>query len=382
MNAGTPRFAVALSAAGGLTLALAFAIAPERAWLNLLLASYALATLGLAGVFFVAIQYVCGAGWSVALRRVPEAMIALLPVGAVGLLAIFLVHPGLYPWAAPFWAPAGEAVQFKRLWLSRPFFQARAAVYMIAWAALAWAIIRRSRRQDADGQIGHTRANGRLSAIFLVVGGFTLWLASYDWIMSLEPDWSSTIYGVYHFAGLFLAGLAMILLLTVRLRDRGPLAGVVTQGHLQDLGTLLFAFSTFWAYVWFSQYMLIWYANQPEETIYYIRRLHGPWAILFVLNLLLNWAIPFLAVLPRANKRNPGILAKAAIVVLLGRWLDLYLMIFPPSVPGRPVFGFWELGAVLGAVGVFWLVVRWAFRQVQPVPLRDPYLVESLHNFF
>jgi hypothetical protein len=128
--------------------------------------------------------------------------------------------------------------------------------------------------------------------------------------------------------------------------------------------------------------MLIWYANQPEETIYYIRRLHGPWAILFVLNLLLNWAIPFLAVLPRANKRNPGILAKAAIVVLLGRWLDLYLMIFPPSVPGRPVFGFWELGAVLGAVGVFWLVVRWAFRQVQPVPLRDPYLVESLHNFF
>jgi hypothetical protein len=324
---------------------------------------------------------VCGAGWSIALRRVPEAMIALLPAGALGLLAVFLLHPGLYPWATPSWVAAGEAVQFKRLWLSRPFFLARAAVYLIAWVALAWAIVHHSRRQDEDGEMAHTRSNVRLSAIFLVVGGFTLWLASYDWIMSLEPDWSSTIYGVYHFSGLFLSGLAVIILLTVRLRDGGPLAGTVTEGHLQDLGTLLFAFSTFWAYIWFSQYMLIWYANQPDEAVHYTHRLRGPWATLFVLNLLLNWAIPFLAALPRTNKRNPGILAKTAIVVLLGRWLDLYSMIFPPFAPARPVFGVWEIGAILGAVGVFWLVFRWAFRQAPPVPLRDPYLVESLHNF-
>lgn len=373
------RVAAILAAAGGAALALGFLVAPDRAWMNLLLASFALVGLGLAGLFFVAFEYVTGAGWSVAFRRVPEAMTALLPAGALGLAAVFLLHPSIYPWTAPVAGKIEAVAHFKHWWLSRPFFLLRAAIYLAIWIVLGRAIVRTSRRQDQDGALDHTRRNARLSAIFLVLAGFTVWLASYDWIMSLEPDWSSTIFGVYHFAGMFTSGLAVIILLVIWLSKRGPLHDVVNPAHLQDLGTLLFAFSTFWAYIWFSQYMLIWYANIPEETVYFTRRMHGIWATLFLMNLLLNWAVPFLALLPRRHKRDPAILGKVALVVLAGRWLDLYLSIFPPFTPARPLFGVWELGALAAVAGGSLLLFHRAFCRASPVPLRDPLLAESVH---
>ncbi len=367
-----------LAAIGGLTFVAGLHFAPQRTWLNLLLISYYLLGLALAGAVWVTLQYVSGARWSTVLRRVPEAMAGLLPFAALGLLAIFILQPSIYPWTQGLDSEGG-AIGFKRVWLSLPFFRIRAVFYLSGWLGLAWAVLRTSRLQDADGDLKHTRTNTRLAAVYLVFFSVTFCLASFDWIMSLEPEWYSTIFGFYNFAGLFVSGLAVLTLLLVWLERHSSMKAVITPQHLHDVGKLLFAFSTFWAYLWFSQYMLIWYANLPDETIYYVRRLHGFWQPLFVLNLFLNWVLPFFALLPRMNKQRVGVLVRVSIVLLVGRWLDLYLMIAPPFSGGRPRIGLWETGLMAGLVGVSVLGLFSALRKAPLVPVRDPYLAESLH---
>jgi hypothetical protein len=302
----------------------------------------------------------------------------VLPFGALGILAVLIVHPSLYPWTGGVHVE-GDAPGFKIMWLSLTFFRIRAVLYLLGWLGFAWAMLRISRQQDSDGELRQTRRSTTLAALFLVFFGITFWLASFDWIMSLEPEWYSTIFGFYNFAGAFLSGLATLALLLVWLQKHSPLKTVIREQHLHDVGKLLFAFSTFWAYLWFSQYMLIWYANLPDETVYYIRRLHGFWQPLFVLNLALNWVIPFFALLPRMNKQRTGILVRVSIVLLAGRWLDLYLMIMPPFSGGKPHIGIWEIGLVAGLVGAFGLALFAALRRAPLVPVRDPYLAESLH---
>ncbi len=365
-----------LVALGGITVVAGLFFQPQRTWPNLLLASFYLLTLSLAGVVFVALQYVSGAHWAVALRRVPEAMGKLIPLGGTALLITLFARPALYSWTAP--AGDGEPVPaFRAWWLSLPFFRGRAVAFLLLWIGFAVALTRSSIRQDNDGEPRHTITNSRLSAIFVVLFAFTFWLATYDWIMSLEPRWYSTIFASYNFAGLFLGGLAALTLLVVWLRGRAAI--IVTDDHLHDLGKLLFAFSTFWMYLWFSQYMLIWYANIPEETTYFVHRLHGYWASLFVLDMVLNWVAPFFALLPRRNKQNPNVLAKVAIVLLAGRWLDLYLMIMPPFAGKTLPIGIVEAGLAAGSFGLFMLAFFWVLRRASLVPLRDPFLADSLH---
>jgi len=372
----------AMALAGALTLAVGAVVAPERTWANLLLASFYLIGLGLSGVLFIAIQYVCGAEWSVAFRRVPEAMAGTVPVAALTFLLVLVVSPWIYPWFHGLEGGENPAMWFKALWLSPGPFIARSLIYLLVWVAFSYAILRTSRRQDRDGDPAHTVRNIRLSAGFIVVFGLTFWLASFDWIMSLEPDWYSTVFGVYNFAGLLLSGLAMIAIIAIWLERLGPLRGILTAEHLHDLGKLIFGFSSFWMYIWFCQYMLIWYTDIPEETVHYVARLHGFWAPLFLLNLLLNWFVPFAVLLHVPAKRNPGLLLKVCWVILVGRWVDLYVMIFPHFVGASPVFGVWEVGLMLGAAGLFFLAVIRALHRAPIVPVGDPYLAESLsyHN--
>lgn len=376
---GMERIAKTLLAIGGLTLVIGLFAAPREAWGNVLVLGHYLLGLALGGLFLIALQYVSGAGWGVALRRIPEALANLLPVACAAILTVLLVCPALYPWADP--ASEGHVASsgFKHLWLNRPFFLLRALVYVASWLLFARAIVGASVRQDHDGSVRHTFTSRRLSAALLVVFGATCWLSSVDWIMSLEPEWASTVFGVYQFSGVFLSGLAAVSILAVCLRRQGTLRDVVPEDHLHDLGKLLFSFSSFWVYIWFSQYMLIWYVNNPEETTYYIRRLHGGWNTLFYLNLVLNWIIPFLALMPRAAKRSPRLLLVVAIVILAGRWVDLYLMILPPLAP-RPLagFGLLELGLAVGALGAFLFVVPHALAKRSLLPVNDPYLMESL----
>ncbi len=352
----------------------------ERAWAAWLLASVGVTAAGLGGIVLVATLYASGASWGVAFRRVPEALAAALPLGAIALFALILVVPGGgYPWASGNYEFHGGALAaFKQAWLSRPFFTVRAAVYLLVWIAFTRAILAHSRRQDQDGDPAHSARNIRLSIAFIVVFAVTFSLASFDWIMSLEPHWFSTIFGMYNFSGLFTSGLAIVVLLAVWLRQ-GPLAHVVTDDHLHDLGKLLFAFSSFWMYIFFSQYMLIWYAHIPEETSYYILRTRGAYGPLLAANVALNWVVPFFVLLRRGPKRRHELIVKMAVVVLVGRWLDLYLMIVPPLAPEGPPFGLWEVAGIVVLGGaVTWAVAR-GLREAPLVPSADPRLAESLH---
>lgn len=371
---------VGLTAVGVVTAAAGAVVAPQLMWANWLLVSYYALTLAVGGLCFAAIHYVAGGHWGVAIRRAPEALAGLIPFAAVAVIVVLVARPQLYPWMAGDYGHAPEsALAFKRAWLDRPFFLARAVGYGVAWTLFAWAIRRQSRLQDAGMGAWRTVTNRRLSAAFLAVFAVTFSLAGLDWVMSLEPAWYSTIFGVYHFAGLFLSVLAAIVLLVVWLERAGPLAGVLHENHLHDLGKLLVGFSTFWAYIWFSQYMLIWYANLPEETTYFIARTQGAWFALFVLNVALNWAVPFAVLLPREAKRNRRVLAGVAAVVLIGRWLDLYLMIMPSIVGERPHIGLWEVGLLAGGAGLFGLALTRALRAAAIVPTGDPHLAASLH---
>jgi hypothetical protein len=373
------RALIALTAVGTIAAVAAAAIDPHRMWANWLLVSYYALTLALGGLCFVAIHYASGATWAVAIRRVPEALAAVLPVAAAGAAVVLIVSPELYPWTGGDFGPAsGATLTFKRVWLDGPFFLARAAVYAALWTTFAWAILRHSRLQDRGEDGRRTAANRRLSGAFLAIFGVTFSLASFDWIMSLEPGWYSTIFGVYQFAGLFLAALAAVVLLSLWLERTGPLAGVLHDNHLHDFGKLIFTFSTFWAYIWFSQYMLIWYANIPEETTYFVARTHGGWFAFFVLNVVLNWVVPFAVLIRRDAKRDRRVLAAVAAAVLLGRWVDLYVMILPPIVGERALPGLSEAGVFVAGTGLFGLALSRALRAAPIVPIGDPDLSASL----
>jgi hypothetical protein len=360
-----------LAAVGALTLAVGVFQDPERTWAHVLLLSNYLIGLSLGSLVLIALLYVTGARWSVPLRRLPEALAAALPVAAVALVAVLLFQPSLYPWTAHPAAGEEAASPLRAVWLTRPFFLLRALAYLALWLTFAWLIVRNSRLQDRTGDPALTTSNSRLSAGFLVVFGITCWLSSYDWLMSLEPDWFSTMFGVYHFAGLFLSALAAITLLAVCMR-RGPLQAFVTEDRLHDLGTLVFGFSSFWMYTWFCQYLLIWYTNHPDETTWIVRRSTGPWPALVLLALGLNWGIPFLVLLFRQAKRRPVLLAVVALCILAGRWVDLFLIVCPARAEPLAAPGLLEAGLAVGAAGLFVFLVLRALSQASLVPVKDP----------
>lgn len=363
---------------GAIALAGIF-LSPGRAWPGILLATQYLLGLGLAGGLFVALQFVSNAGWSVAFRRVPESMTAVLPLSGVLLLVLIPGIHTLYEWTHEAVVAADPILRAKSGWLNEPFFVVRSLVYIAVWTIFIRMIVSISRRQDATGEIGLTGRNRKLSAGFIVVFALTFTLASMDWIMSLEPHWFSTIFGIYNFSGMFLNGLAAMTLVVIMLRRIGPFRPVINDAHLHDLGKLIFAFSTFWMYIWFSQYILIWYANIPEEVTYFTRREAGGWGVLTIVNLLFNWVIPFIALLPIWTKRHEGVLLRICVIIMIGRGIDLFWMIMPPSMQSEPVMGIWEIAPVAGVVAAFFLLTFRSLAKGNLLPIRDPMLEESLH---
>ena len=362
---------------GAVVLAATAVNSPDRAWANLLIVGYYLITLGLGGALFIALTTVCGAGWSAAFRRVPEAMTGLLPIA--GMLMLGAVVSGLprYGWhhhgegdAGTFW--------FKEFWLQPSFLVVRAVGYVVLWIVFARLLVGNSRRQDQQANASPAPST-RTSILFLFVFAFTISLAGVDWIMALEPLWFSTMWGVYQFSGLIMGTLATMIIACVILKKLGPLDGCFRTDHLHDLGKLLIGFSCFWMYIWFSQYMLIWYSNIPEETSYFIPRTQGPWGPVLIGSIVLNWVIPFFVLLPRPCKRSESVMLKIAVVVLIGRWVDLYAMVFPPVTGTVPVFGLPEIAGILCVCCIAGLLFCRAFAAANPVPQNEPFLQESLH---
>ena len=357
--------------------ALGLYVDDARLWPAFLLNALFFLTLALGALTFISINRVANAGWDTVIRRIPEAMVGYLPLGSIALLLVFFGREKLYEGLRTTFAYGNRVMVFKNTWLSTPFFFGRMAVFLGFWVLLAWLMRRESRRQDLDRSLDHTRKIKRYAAVFLPVFGLTFTLASFDWVMSIEPLFYSTIFAFYMISGVLLSSFAAITVLVILLQRRGLLAEV-HETHLHNLGKLVFGFSTFWAYIWLCQYLLVYYANLPEETIYYIRRLHEPgWKTLFIANIFLNWLIPFVMLMSRRAKQNAQWLFAACIVVLVGHWVDLYLMIFP-GLELPPLPGLVDIALLLGFVAFFLHKFASALTTSGIIPRNDPYLIESL----
>jgi hypothetical protein len=301
----------------------------ERLGPNLLLAGVYLAGLALGALFFTAVQKVTGATWSDSLRPIAATLPSMLPMATVLLLLVFLTHPETYSWTVE------QHSGLRGAWLFRPFFIARSGLYLGLWMLSARLLTRPA-------------ASSRVAAGVLAVLALTGWLAASDWLMSLTPQWTSTIFSVYVFVGFVVSAVAAMLLTCIWVRVRNPTCRSVSEGQLRDLATMLLGFSCLWAYLWYCQYMLIWYTNQPHESTYYAVRTGVDWRVLFFAPVVLKWALPFVLLLGKAGKRRLAVLALAAFSVLVGHWLDLYVMIFPVVATDRVSPGLLETGMALG----------------------------------
>jgi hypothetical protein len=322
------------------------------------LANYAFfLSLSLGGLFLVAVGHACRAGWNVTVRRLAEVLAAntfwlgvlFLPI----VVPVLLGSASLYRWNDPSAVAASELLMHKTVYLNPWFFGIRSAAYFLIWGCLGRFYLDRSTRQDASGDPALTLQMERRSPLALLLFAGTLTFASFDWLMSLAPEWFSTIFGVYYFSGAVLGGVAALVVGAVLLQASGRLVSSITAEHYHDLGKLLLSFVVFWGYIAFSQYMLIWYANIPEETEWYLVRQTGPWRWVSLVLLFVHLVIPFLGLLPRAAKRRKEVLCFWAVWLLAAHWLDLYWLVMPnvagSGLPPGPI----DLACLVGIGGIF-----------------------------
>lgn len=360
----------------------------NRLFANLWLNNVYFTGIAVIGLFFTAVQYVGYAGWSVLVKRILEALTYYLPIGGIIMLVVFLLgkhelfhwtHEGLYVKGGPEYDPiiAGKAA-----FLNQPFYIIRMVAYFVLWIFFAWWLRKQSVAEDLNGGLTYYDKSIRISAMFLVVFGVTSSLSAWDWVLSIDTHWFSTMFGWYVFASWFISGLAATTLTAIILKQNGYLK-MLNANHLHDLGKFMFAFSIFWTYIWFSQFMLIWYANIPEEAIYFRERLggyqdHYTWILFF--NLVVNFAFPFLVLMTRDAKRQMIMLKLVCVVILFGHWMDFYLMIMPGTMRGDSGFGFIELGTLLTFLGLFLAAFTRGLAGASLVPVNHPFLDESIHH--
>jgi hypothetical protein len=377
-----PRSALVRNLLGAMTLIGAvgsagvyFSVGRERFWVNWLVWTLFLLTLGLGNLFLVALERLVGAHWSVPMRRVPERLASLIPLAVPLLLIGFFGVPVIFPWTYPE-AAHNPILVAKAPWLNLPFFAIRLAVCATLWMLFYAFYVRGSLRQDESKDPAFTVRARRLAPAFMVLFFFSVTLLAFDWISGLEPEWYSDMFGVYLFAGTFISGIAAMILGVLSLRGRGRLPGVQTK-HVYNLGSLGLAFTVFFAYIGFAQYMLIWYANLPEEVIWFKHRIEGAWQPVSLALPLLHFFIPFFLLIGSVGKKHPAPLRLAAISILLGHFVDLYWLIFPTLGP-KPLFGWPELAMACFFLGLGSLQIRRAMAHGADMPVGDPLLVKGL----
>jgi hypothetical protein len=334
--------------------------------------------LGCLGILML--QHLTGGAWGVVLRRILEAGAATLPVLFILFLPLTTGLHRLYPWADPEVVAHDELIRHKSAYLNPGGFLLRAMIYFALWSMTALLLRRWSERQDRTGDPGLPDKLAKLSGAGIALYVIAMTFASVDWLMSLEPHWFSTIYGVFIVMGQVLSALAFAILVLAFLAGRAPLAGVVGARHFHDLGKLLFAFVMIWSYFAFSQFLIIWAGNLPEEIPWYLKRLAGGWQWVGLALVLFQFAVPFTLLLSASLKRDPGRLARIAAVLLAVRMLDMAWMIGPAFHPGRLAFHWMDVAAPV-AVGGLWLALFLRYLGSRPLlPLRDPFLMESIDH--
>ena len=345
---------------------------PVRSAFDNIIGYLFLVSIAVGAVFLVGLEYLTGAVWSVLLRRVNEFL------GFLTWLVPFIALPVLFNLHDVFHWTHAEAVakdgllQSKAPYLNVQFFLIRFGVMAFLWILFAWLFERFSLKQDATKDPKYTTFSARLAPVFMPVFAFTITFTAIDWAMSLEPRWYSTIYGIYYFSGTVLAALAATTYIVILLKESGRMPSV-TRDHLYSLGALLFVFVNFWAYIAFSQFMLMWYANLPEETGWFIVRWQGGWQWVSILLILGRFAVPYAVLLPQDAKMDPGRLKFMAVWILAAHWLDLFWLVMPTY--SKSVTLSWiELGFPVLIVGTVISVLSFKMKRHSLTPVGDPRL--------
>lgn len=360
-----------------------------RIWANLLVNSFFFMGIGLGATFFMALKYATESHYASVFKRVVEAVSKYLPYGAAFMFVIlicgqFHLHH-LYHWMDPdVYDPASPhfdaKIADKYAYLNPAFFWARFVVFVGIWIFCQHKMVKNSIEQDLAGGTSNHFKNVTYGAFFLVFFGFTSSVASWDWTMSLDVHWFSTMWGWYTFSGIWISGMITILMLVLHLKKNGYLE-YVNDSHIHDLGKWIFAISFLWSYLFFCQFMLIWYANIPEEVTYYQNRFETngymgiQWTLFFV-----NFALPMLLLMSRDAKRNNGLLTLVCFVIFFFHWLDVFVVVMPSTVASHWRLGGIELGMFLIFLGFTMNRLHHFLTQAPLVPKNDPYLEESIHH--
>jgi hypothetical protein len=369
---------LAVGALGLVLSAVGFALDRAQFFHSYLVAVVFVLSVSLGCLFFVMLHHATRAGWSVAVRRLAEVAAAAVPVLAILFIPVLLGMRDLFPWTRPEVVGEDPLLRGKQPFLNVPFFVARAAFYFAAWTWLSRYFLRASVAQDTSRDYVPTIVMQRRAAPGIILYGLTLTLLAFDWLMSLDPHWYSTIFGVYLFSGTTWVGFAFLTLAALFLRRGGHLTHTIRTDHFQDLGRLLFAFSVFWAYIAFSQFLLIWYGNIPEETIWYVHRIQGSWREVSLFLFIGHFAIPSVLLMSRWTKRRPVFVAALAAWALFMHYLDLYWIVMP-NLHHEGLRPHWiDLATLLAVGGVFLTVFIHRLPAHAAVPTGDPRLRESL----
>ncbi|MFV0571010.1 MAG: quinol:cytochrome C oxidoreductase [Xanthomarina gelatinilytica] len=354
----------------------------NRPWSALYVAAFFFFMIALGVLAFYAIQYASQAGWSPVLFRVMEGITAYVLPGGLIVLAIAVAsgtigHYNIFIWMDPDVVAHDKLLQGKSGWLSLGWFAVRGLIFIAGWSLYRHFSRKFSIANDTATDNSNFKKAFRISAAFLVFFIYTESIMSWDWIMSVDPHWFSTLFGWYVFAGMAVSGITVIAFISLYLKSRGHLE-IVNDSHIHDLAKFMFGFSIFWAYLWFSQFMLIWYANIPEEVTYFITRIEDYNGLFFGM-MVLNFVFPFLVLMNSDYKRIPWFVVMAGIIILIGHYIDVYVMIMPATVGDRWSFGIPEISSVMLFAGLFLFIVFTALTKAPLVVKRNPFLKESEH---
>jgi len=365
---------------GVVSFALGFAFDAKRTWANYLLNNYYFLSLAMGAAFFGAIQYITQSGWSAAFKRIPEAMVAYIPFAAVFFLLLFFGMHSIFEWTHEEVVQQDNLLQHKSPYLNIPFFFARIVLFFGVWILLSKLLRRLSLKEDETGGLDYFVKSEFYSKIFIFVIAISFSVFAVDMLMSLEPHWFSTIFAAKSFIAAFLHGSSVIALIVIILSRMGKFE-FLNRSHLHDFTRYIFMTSIVWGYFNFAEFMIIWYGNIPEETAWFVHRWEGTYKVLFFVNIILNWAIPFIALMPRKTSRSKMFILPVIVLLMVGQYTELYYIIWP-AVVHEAKFGLLEIGTFIGFAGVFALVVATWLSKASLVPRKHPYIEESMHHHF
>lgn len=363
---------------------------------NFLIDGFFFFAIALGALFFLALQYATETGWYVAIKRVIEGVASYVVVGIGVLLAVFLVltftdggwfgeltshghHTGhIYQWMDPEVVKHDAMIAGKAPFLTKPFFWIATLVYFAVYFLFWRGFRKRSLQEDIEGGTKIHFKNFAKGALFLVLFGYFSSTSSWHWIMSIDAHWFSTLFGWYTFGGMWCTSMTVIMLLIIYLKKNGYLEQV-NDSHIHDVGKWIFATSFLWSYLFFSQYMLYWYANIPEEVIYYVARI-DQYPVIYWGMFLINFTIPMLILMSREAKRNPGILMAVCLIIILGHWTDVFMLVTPGSMGEHGSIGLIEIGLFMTFAGIFTFYILNTLTKAPLMPKNHPYLDESKHH--